>query len=1103
MPNHETMPGDNPNINNPSSDNPWNNLTTPEPVENPDAQPQSQQAHEALALKVASKLLTNSSFDKRHAEVVDSSLNKAKRAGEKLTGSGSERRNKAYLHRIEDMVDQLGSRMEKNLLRASVDRIITQPEDIPDSYWAAQEQILRDNGQARELSDREKEILTADIQRQQRESLKPWVDYLSHEDCPFPTWFKVYAFDGMSRMTTFDKEKRTFHKRDASSVAPFPHLDAAVLGKTYDAIADFYNLDQADFANQPADSETSADRDAELEALVRSGNFNKLYSKFLLEKRVILKTPERAEDVHGAWREYFPGDEEALAHAADGTPWCVASPAVGKNYLETGSYGNGYYNNPAKGNKAKFILFHLQDPETGMLAENACASIRLDTNGRVAEISGLNNGQVLEDALVPEVEAKVRTLPGGERFLEAFADKQHLIAMDRKMQAGEYDFSQEDLEFIFEQKREIARLNTFGSDPRIEELQRYILQDKHFSEHHPEIVNGDEDLCLSYTNITELPAISSIGGDLDLEGTSISRLPDGLSVGGDLYLGWSDIAQLPEGLTVGGDLDLGNTKNITEIPKGVKVAGNLNLKNSSVVEIKERLVVGGTLDFSSESRDTADYHYEVIEKKDLSREEFLESYEYDFIQLPEELIVGENLELINMMISDLPKSLHVGGNLSLRGTAIAKLPEDFSVGGDLNLAFSGITEIPEGLHVNGNLDLYDTEITSLPGRLNVEGDLDLRDTHITELPEGLHVGGDLYLRHFNVFDMPKGLSLGGKLYINGVEVAQSPEDPFVIGNFDLSYANVARLPEDLSVSGNFSLYQANIAKLPENLNVDGDLDLRGTKISELPDGLRVGGSLNLIGGSITRLPEGLSMVRGDLYLDYSRIAELPNGLSVHGNLGLNSTNIARLPEGLTVNGKFNLMDANIGEFPEDLTVNGDLDLSMANIAKVSKSLHVGGDLRLFKTNILELPEDLTVGGDFLLPKSNITQLPERLVVGGTLILRDSAIAKLPEGLRVGKNLNISGTKVVALPEDLSVGGSLNISGTKITALPENLSVGGDLDLRGTDITELPEGLDVGGDLILLDTAITELPESVRVSGKIIRTVEEAKERWVELRGLSR
>lgn len=95
----------------------------------------------------------------------------------------------------------------------------------------------------------------------------------------------------------------------------------------------------------------------------------------------------------------------------------------------------------------------------------------------MAEISGLKGGsqQILEDALVPIVEEKVKTLPGGERFLEAFADKQKLIELDRKMQRGE-KLTGEEVGFIFERDRKIKTLNEYSDDdPRVKELRGYVL----------------------------------------------------------------------------------------------------------------------------------------------------------------------------------------------------------------------------------------------------------------------------------------------------------------------------------------------------------------------------------------------------------------------------------------------------------------------------------------------------------------------------------------------------------------------------------------------------------------------------------------------------
>ena len=462
--------------------------------------------------ELGAKILTQVGFENRQKNIVNSSFDKARETKEKLLGKNNERRNYAYISRIENLVEKYGNKLEKKLWDASANKMIIQSNDIPESYWRTQEQILRDNGQGRELNSTEKEYLIEDIQKQQRESLRSWSDYLGDKNSPYPTWFKIYAWDGMSKMGVFDADKKRYTKRDKTSVAPYPKLNPAALAKVHGAISDFYGI--GDGAQRYAENE---ERDAELDALVKSGNFNKLYSKMMLDTKTIVKTPERTEDIKGEWVEYLPGQEEVLAEAAEGTPWCVADPGTGRNYLEYGNYSgidddydDGHdddydddyddydyddydddydyddydgghdddydddydyddnYDNHE--NHAKFILFHLNNPETNNLANNACASIRLDPDGNVAEISGLKEGQALEDPLVPIVEEKVKSLPGGEKFLEAFADKQELIKLDRKMQNGE-DLTKEELEFIWEVNRPIKTLDTYnGNDPRIREL---------------------------------------------------------------------------------------------------------------------------------------------------------------------------------------------------------------------------------------------------------------------------------------------------------------------------------------------------------------------------------------------------------------------------------------------------------------------------------------------------------------------------------------------------------------------------------------------------------------------------------------------------------
>ncbi|MDO4870672.1 MAG: hypothetical protein Q3996_01090 [Candidatus Saccharibacteria bacterium] len=402
-----------------------------------------------------------------------------------MPGKNNERRNYAYLSRLNSLIEKYGDNLEQRLWQASTSKAIIKPEDITDKYWKQQEQILRNEGQGRTLSNYEKDYLTKEIIAEQERTITPWVNYLSDKDCPYPTWFKVYAFDGLSRMGLYNDKTKEFEKRDKHTIGSFPNLNPEVLAKVYSHINDFFSQDSsAWFEKHPEDEKLSV--------LVKSGNFNKLYSKELLETKVIMKTPERTEDIHGDWFEYKLGDEEQISRLAEGTRWCIADPHTANNYLSLGTYNDdgiedddyddydddNYKDNNHNDNKARFFIFRLKtDQSKDGYADNGSASIRLTPDGNVAEVSGLKDGQALEDALVPIVQEKVLSLPGGEKYNQRFADKQELIRLDKKMQENQ-DLTKEELEFIYELNRNITTLDTYNNDdPRIQELKdRYNVQ---------------------------------------------------------------------------------------------------------------------------------------------------------------------------------------------------------------------------------------------------------------------------------------------------------------------------------------------------------------------------------------------------------------------------------------------------------------------------------------------------------------------------------------------------------------------------------------------------------------------------------------------------
>ena len=461
--------------------------------------------------ELGAKVLSLVNFESKHKDIVESSFDKARNNHDKLPGKNNERRNYAYLSRLNSLIEKHGDNLEQRLWQTSASKVIIKPEDITDKYWKQQEQILRNEGQGRTLSNYEKDYLTNEIIAEQERTIAPWVNYLSDKDCPYPTWFKVYAFDGLSRMGLYNDNTKEFEKRDKHTVGGFPNLNPEVLAKVYSHINDFFSQDSsAWFEKHPEDEKLSV--------LVKSGNFNKLYSKELLDAKTIMKTPERTEDIQGDWFEYKLGDEEQISRLAEGTRWCIADPHTANNYLRSGTCrNNGAEEDYDDDNKARFFIFRLKtDQSKDGYADNGSASIRLGPDGNVAEVSGLNDGQAIEDALVPIVQEKVLSLPGGEKYNQSFKDKQELIRLDKKMQENQ-DLTEEELEFIYEINRNIVTLDTYnGSDPRLKELKnKYNIQ--YILDHDIEIDFNKLAKSMRPSDIVDnLDALINHGADIDV-----------------------------------------------------------------------------------------------------------------------------------------------------------------------------------------------------------------------------------------------------------------------------------------------------------------------------------------------------------------------------------------------------------------------------------------------------------------------------------------------------------------------------------------------------------------------------------------------------------
>ena len=388
---------------------------------------------------------------------------------ERIPGENpKDRKNYAYLERLDLAIERGGNRLEKKIWQESIKNFapIIEKENIKNNTWVILKETFDKNRKEQGLPPAEytESEINKDYERlrqNQIDSINSWTEYLSNKETPFPTWFKIYAFDSVIKMGTYNHKYGKYENRDKSTIAPYPKVNPAALALTLDAVNDFFGQDKEKWFTEHTD-------DDQLNAIVKSGNFGKIYTHFFKEIYKPIPTPERTEDIEGEWFDFYPGQEDELAEASQGTPWCIASKQAGENYLKTNDH-------IIKDNKARFKLFKLKNENSidGM-SKTACASIRFDAQGRVAEVSGLanNSNQTVEDSLIPVVEQEVLKYPLNPKkdFKEKFRDKKELIRLQDKAKKGE-ELTLDDYAFLYEKNREIFTLDTYGGpDKKIKVL---------------------------------------------------------------------------------------------------------------------------------------------------------------------------------------------------------------------------------------------------------------------------------------------------------------------------------------------------------------------------------------------------------------------------------------------------------------------------------------------------------------------------------------------------------------------------------------------------------------------------------------------------------
>ena len=459
---------------------------------------------------------------------------------------------------------------------------VIKPDDVPESYFENQRRLAREQGHGDvEVSDIDKQQLTEAIISDQRSTLDNWINYYtsSHSES-FPTWSKHWSFNGMLKLSNYDKEKHKFNKRSKDTVAPFPDLNREALAHVVNAIVkQVKDVKVKEAKDKQVKDEDTLDiqKDPEFEKLLQDANFAKLYA-YAIEKVTPAKESELLS-TKGEWIKYDKdSDHMPLVNSIQGhgTGWCTAGESTAESQLKNGD----------------FFVYYSQDKKGDFKTPRA--AIRMNGND-IAEVRGIAHEQNLDPYINDTVDEKLKDFPNGEAYKKKTADMKRLTEIENILKKGR-ELDKNDLRFLYQVDDTIEGFG-YRDDPRIEEIieerdkksdlsQIFNIEKNKISITKNEAINN-EDIVYHYgglylTGLTSLEGLKlpeTVNGDLDLRGLTSAeglRLPE--TVNGNLNLSGLTSAEglkLPE--TVNGNLNLISLTSAEGLKFPETVNGNLNL----------------------------------------------------------------------------------------------------------------------------------------------------------------------------------------------------------------------------------------------------------------------------------------------------------------------------------------------------------------------------------------------------------------------------------------------------------------------------------------------------------------------------------------------
>ena len=336
---------------------------------------------------------------------------------------------------------------DQTSIDGQIEQHVIKAEDVPEAYFELQRRIAREQGQGDvTITPELRRQMIESVQADQRAGLAKWVEYLGGADGGYPDWFKHYTFTALTKLGGYDKDKGEFLKRSKGTTAAYPELNREALAYVYDA------LNKSRIKGEKVDG---GDHDAQLQKLLRSANFGKLYAHGVLA--VTPASPELKKEVRGSWTKFNqtsdPRTARRLAGSLQGygTGWCTAGESTASMQLQLGDFYVYYTRDEDGQDRVPRVAVRMQE-------------------GSVAEVRGINPAQELELEMASVASERLQDLPGGETYIRKAEDMKRLTALDKQMATDPmFQLSAADLRFLYEIDHEIEGFG-YEKDPRVGEI---------------------------------------------------------------------------------------------------------------------------------------------------------------------------------------------------------------------------------------------------------------------------------------------------------------------------------------------------------------------------------------------------------------------------------------------------------------------------------------------------------------------------------------------------------------------------------------------------------------------------------------------------------